>query len=200
MSTKPFVVLGTLVQCEGIYIDNARIVTLGSNRSPSWRRQGRGCDLRTLSQTERSGHYNWKHFSKSSHRVLEPNWHAPSHPLEVVLDELKLLACRKLRLDHIQEHGRRKDGAAVRIKSFRQSYLWSPPVDHWVVGLPVGIKGNLVVPTPTRLFAHELANTLGAQMGKARKLDKCTADSLTFNIGTRSTWGHRWMACWLIED
>ena len=43
------------------------------------------------------------------------------------------------------------------------------PVDHGVVWLTVGIQSNLVVPSSTGLLTHELAHTLRAQMGQARR-------------------------------
>ena len=104
-----------------------------------------------------------------SHRVLEADRHPTGHPLEVILYKLELLTCRKLRLDHVEQHGSRENRPAEKILSSNIDCLLFKPVDHGVVWLTIGIESNLIVPSSAGLLPHELTHALGAQVGQARK-------------------------------
>ena len=56
--------------------------------------------------------------------------------------------------------------SVLRLSSFE---IFSKPVDHGVVWLTISIEGDLIIPSSTGFFPHELTNTLRAQVGQARK-------------------------------
>ena len=118
MSTKPLVVFGTLIWNEKRR-NSYELQYFGKHpfslmkKARAWLR----------SEDSLSDKKIWKGFtflkrnSSLSHRVLKANRHPTGHPLEVILYKLELLTCRKLRLDHVEQHGSRENRPAEKILS-----------------------------------------------------------------------------------